>query len=379
MKKIFLCLVTAVTVFSGCGSPNNDTETSVEHNTSSYESVVSTESTETVDDSSTVNNIGETDIFNFIISDSDSRAGLASVLSTVSESAVCLTVSGRASNYYYSYITELKASGVIISEDGYILTANHVIEGGNSFTITLANGDDYTAELVAGDRKSDVAVLKIDATNLKAAPLSNSETLRIGDFIFTVGNSAGHIGTGAAFGFVSALNTTVSYNGDEHSVFQINACINNSNAGGGIFDSNGNLVGIVTANSNNNNAVGIAYALPSSDIASATEDLINHGYVRGRPYIGFEAVEISSMEMSHMYGLTRLGVYVNSVHEGSTASECGLQFKDYINAIDGETVISLERLEEIISSKKIGDSIILEILRGDNTIDMVLVIEEEHN
>ncbi len=379
MKKMIVYLLASVITLSSCSAGDEfDPLLVPPYDSNVSGDVPSSEEhfTESEKDASHDVVIGEDDIFDFVLDDSGSRAGLANVVSAVSESAVCITVSGKTSSYYFSYTTELNASGVIISDDGYILTANHVVEGGKTFEITLNGGESYSAELVAGDIKCDIAVLKIEATGLKAAKLANSKTLRVGDFVFTVGNSSAYKGMGASFGFVSALDTNVVYSNDEHNVFQINTCINSSNAGGGVFDSNGALVGIVSGNASN--TTGIAFALPSSDIATATDDLINHGYVRGRPCTGFETVEINDMATAQIYGLSRLGVYVNSVEEGSSAAECGLQFKDYINAVDGETVISKDRLDEIIASKKIGESIILEVLRGDSTIDMVLVIEEQH-
>lgn len=373
MKRVLIYLAAIIMTLSSCSGEEN------KPNTSKPDSLPNSSATESSEDTASRPVVNGTDVFDFIISDNESRASLADAVEAVSNSAVCINVTGRAANYYYSYATETNASGVIISADGYILTANHVVEGGNAFSVTLNNGEEHTASLVAGDRKLDIAVLKIEAMDLNPIKLADSSGLRVGDFIFTVGNAAGHYGAGAAFGFVSALNTPVSYYGEERSLIQINACLNNSNAGGGIFDSNGDLVGIVSANASGDNAMGIAFAIPSADIVTAAEDLINHGYVKGRPCVGFEAVEINDMATAAMYGLTRLGLYVNKVEEGSGAAECGLQFKDYINAVDGETVISLERLNEIIKSKNIGDSIIFEIIRGDSTIDMVLVIEEERN
>ncbi len=377
MKKFIICLAALALVLSGCSAEMYiHEETSADETT--MEATISNEFVQS-NDSSSNSRPEDKDVFEFIIDEAEGRAGLADVLEAVTASAVCITVSGKNTNYFYTYTTELQASGVIISDDGYILTASHVVEGGDTFAVTLKDGASYDAALIASDRKCDIAVLKIDSKELKAVSLASSDSLRVGDFIFTVGNSASSGDTGAAFGFVSAMDTEITYNSVKRNMVQINACINSGNVGGGLFDSNGKLIGIITINSPSENSAGMAYALPSSDIATATEDLINHGYVRGRPCVGFDAVEINDMATAHLYGLNRLGLYVTEVAENSTAAQCGLQSKDYINAIDGETVISLERLKEIIASKKIGESVILEILRGDNTIDMVIVIEEEIN
>ncbi len=317
------------------------------------------------------------EFFKFIVGDGSGRVGFRNAVNTVSGSAVALTVTGMG-GMFSSYTTEVYGSGVIISEDGYILTANHVIDGGKTVTVTTVDGSKYDATVIGADKKTDVAVIKIEANGLSPAKLSSSETLAAGDFVFTVGNAFGQNGNSAVFGFIGDVNREVSYDGETRNMIQLDGNINKGNSGGGLFDSNGELIGIVSALQTSADLNGVGFALPSSAIMTAVEDLINHGYVRGRPCVGFTAVEINDIATATINGLTRLGLYIKTVEESTSASECGLQFKDYIQAVDGETVTTLERLNEIIKSKNIGDSIILEIIRSDSTIDMVLVIEEEH-
>ncbi len=371
MKKIIICIAVAALTMTACTQKKTDNTESSSDDTS----VLSTQDTVSTEDDSSVISMSKTDesedFFKFMVGDGGGRVGFKEAVAKVADSAVSITVSGVTGSYYYSYPTEVHGSGVIISENGFILTANHVVDGGTAVTVTTSDGKTHKADLVGGDKKTDVAVIKIEAEGLTPVKLSSSKGLSVGDFVFTTGSS------GAVFGFVSAAERSVSYDNETRRMIQIDANVNKDNTGGGLYDSNGELVGIISA-LESSSLNGVGFALPSDTLMAAVEDLINHGYVRGRPCVGFEAVEISDMATATINGLTRLGVYVKSVSEGSSASECGMQFKDYIQAVDGESVNTLERLNEIIASKSIGDSLILEIVRGNNTIDMVLVIEEEH-
>lgn len=314
-----------------------------------------------------------------VTSNGDERLGFSAVVSKVQSSVVAINVTGTATYYYQTYPTEGSGSGVIISADGYIVTNNHVISGGDNITVFLYDGTKYSAQLVASDADTDIAVLKIDADDLNAAILGDSSTLRVGDFSIAIGNPLGEYQGSVTLGIVSALNREIELDGETHTMFQVDAAVNPGNSGGGMFDSNGMLIGIVTAKSISEDVEGLGFVLPINDVKPVVEDLINYGYVKGRPTLGFDAVEISSMRLARLYGLSRIGVYVSSVETGSLAEQCGLQYKDYISTADGETVSTLERLEEIVGTKQIGDTIVLEVIRSDTVIDVVVPIDEKTN
>lgn len=319
----------------------------------------------------------ENEKVDFTTTSGDARLGLADVVESIQSSVVAINVTGTATNYYYTYPTEGSGSGVIVSKDGYIVTNNHVISGGNNITVFLNDNTSYPAKLVASDSITDIAVLKIEAVDLNAAVMGSSSTLRVGDFALAIGNPLGEYQGSVTLGIVSALNREIELNDEVHTMFQVDAAISPGNSGGGMFDSNGMLIGIVTAKTVSEDVEGLGFVLPIDDVKPVIEDLINYGYVKGRPTLGFEAVEITSKRVALYYGLDKLGVYVSSVEEGSFAEQSGIQYKDYISAADGETIATVERLEEILNSKSIGDTIVLEIHRNNTVLDVVLVIDEK--
>jgi len=231
--------------------------------------------------------------------------------------------------------------------------------------------------VVGSDSLTDVAVLKITAEGLRPAIIGDSSTLRVGDFTLAVGNPLGELNGTVSFGIISALNREIELDGGKRNVFQVDAAVNPGNSGGGLFDSNGALIGIVNAKKISGNAEGISFVLPINDVKPVAEDIIEFGYVKGRPSLGFTPVEISSMRTAQYYGLKWIGVYVNSVDEGSFAAECGFQFKDYIRAMDGEQIATIDRLNELLETKSVGDTAVLEVWRGDRILDVILKIGED--
>ncbi len=375
-KRLFAILILSATMLSSCSYniPNvsvNSDESSISEISENISVDVS--SVEMNDDSS------KKDMVIFPTGDGGDRMGLSSVVSDIQNCVVAINVTGTATNYYFSYPTEGSGSGVILSEDGYIVTNNHVVSGGNNITVFLADKTSYSAKLVASDYVTDIAVLKIDAKDLDCAKIGDSSTLRVGDFALAIGNPLGEYQGSVTFGIVSALNREIVLNNKTHTMFQVDAAISPGNSGGGMFDSNGTLIGIVTAKTVSEDVEGLGFVLPINNVKTVIEDLINYGYVKGRPTLGFEVVEISSMRVAQYYGLNRLGVYVSSVEQGSFAEQCGIQYKDYISAADGESIATLERLEEIVNGKNVGDTLVLEIIRNNSALDVLLVIGEQDN
>lgn len=307
------------------------------------------------------------------------RAGLSSVIESIENSVVAINVTGTVSNYFYSYPTEGSGSGVIISEDGYIVTNNHVITGGNGITVFLNNGDTYNATLVGADDRTDIAVLKIEGENLSAAKWGVSSTLRVGDYAIAIGNPLGEYQGTVTFGIVSALNRDITIDGETMNMFQVDAAVNPGNSGGGLFDSNGTLIGIVSAKSSVTTGEGLGFVLPIDSIKPIVSDIIQYGYVTGRPTLGFKTADITSMASAAFNGVNWIGVYVNGVTKGSNAETAGLQFRDYIASVDGESIKTSDRLYEILESKSVGDTLVLEIWRNNLSFDVILIIEEEKN
>jgi len=378
MKKTIVSLIlSAVFVFHGCSNGTTDKANTSGSDIISNAPVSVADSSVTDEPSKTTES--NADNIELFTSNGNNRLGLSNIVEQIQSSVVAINVTGTASYYYYTYPTEGSGSGVIISEDGYIVTNNHVISGGDNITVFLSDNSSYPATVVGTDPETDIAVLKIKANGLNAALLGDSSTLRVGDFALAIGNPLGEYQGSVTFGIVSALNRDVVIDNETHTMFQVDAAVNPGNSGGGMFDTNGMLIGIVTAKNISEEVEGLGFVLPMNDVKPIIKDLINHGYVTGRPTLGFEPVEITSMRTAKYYGLNKLGVYINSVTPNSFAEECGLQFKDYISTADGETIATIERLEEILNSKKVGDTLVLEIERNNTVLDVILVIGEDKN
>lgn len=381
MKKALLILIVLSISLVGCsydfGNISlNSQDTSDSVSDFSVESAVTSTEIDSEDQSTEVS---EENKINFVTVHDGNRYGFADVVESIQSCVVAINVTGIATNYYYTYPTEGSGSGVIVSKDGYIVTNNHVVSGGNNITVFLNDNTKYTAKLIASDSVTDIAILKINAEDLNAAVIGDSSTLRVGDFALAIGNPLGEYQGSVTLGIVSALNREIVLNDETHTMFQVDAAISPGNSGGGMFDSNGALIGIVTAKTVSEDVEGLGFVLPINDVKPIIEDLINYGYVKGRPTLGFEAVEITSKRVALYYGLDRLGVYVSNVEKGSFAEQSGIQYKDYISSADGETIATVERLEEILNSKSIGDTLVLEIWRGNTVLDVVLVIDEKTN
>lgn len=394
MKKILsynrvplvLVFILLLTAFTACGS-------SATTNESDSDSISSTESGN-LPNASEIADISESDVSQateeeidaevskaiesiYATTETGERAGLSSVIKSIEDSVVAINVTGTVSNYFYSYPTEGSGSGVIVSEDGYIVTNNHVITGGNSISVFLNNGETYTATLIGADDRTDIAVLKIDGENLVAAKWGNSDTLRVGDYAIAIGNPLGEYQGTVTFGIISALNRDIAIDGETMNMFQVDAAVNSGNSGGGLFDSNGTLIGIVSAKSSITTGEGLGFVIPIDNIKPIVSDIIQYGYVTGRPTLGFKTADITSMASAAYNGVNWIGVYVNGVTENSNAQTAGLQFKDYIASVDGESIKTSDRLFEILESKSVGDTLVLEVWRQDLIFDLILIIEEE--
>ncbi|HUM56878.1 MAG TPA: trypsin-like peptidase domain-containing protein, partial [Bacillota bacterium] len=220
------------------------------------------------------------------------------------------------------YVTEGAGSGVIVKNNGYIVTNNHVAEGASSIYVTLKNGEEYKAELIGKDSLSDLAVLKIDAKNLNAVTMGKSDQLDVGDLAVIIGNPLGELGGTVSAGIISALDREVTIDNTPMSLIQTDASVNPGNSGGGMFNQYGQLVGIVVAKSSGSDVEGLGFAIPINSAASIIDDLIKNGRVEGRANTGMSYVEISDEDQAIQYGLSKAGVYIQQVN-GNNAKNAG--------------------------------------------------------
>lgn len=278
--------------------------------------------------------------------------------------------SGR---YYYTSdpnstetVEQGSGSGIIISEDGYIVTNQHVIDGATEIVVILNTGDEYTASLVGADEKSDIAVLKIQANGLTAAVIGDSDALQVGDLAVAIGNPLGQefAGTVTA-GVISAVNRTMTVDNKKYNLIQTDAAINPGNSGGALVNCYGEVVGINSVKISTTGVEGIGFAIAMSEAKPIIDDLINNGYVSGRPLVGITASATGS------------GLLVRSVSEGSGAQKAGIAVNDLIVKADGKVVKSVDELNEIRDAKKAGDTMQMTIIRDGELINVNVTLGED--
>ena len=260
-------------------------------------------------------------------------------------------------------------SGVIISEDGYILTNNHVVRNAENIKITLNNGNKYDAKVVGVDGFSDIAVLKVEATGLTAAKLGQSNNLRPGEWVVAIGNSLGYDHT-VTVGIISALARHIDNANVEF--IQTDAAINPGNSGGPLVNLNGEVVGINTAIAGIGTSIG--FSIPIDTARQVSETLISKGYVE-RPWLGI-AMGMINENIRKSLGLDENtnGVVVVQVKAESPASIAGLRPGDIIQRVDGEKVSEPDRVQNIIRDKKVDDELNLQIIRDRQLIAIPLKI-----
>ena len=303
-------------------------------------------------------------------SSSGSSLTTEQVADLVSPSVVVITteqvVYSQWSWYGQNQVESGAGSGVIISSDGYILTCAHVVDGASTITVTIGDKD-YTATLVGEDTTSDIAVIKIDADGLTPATVGNSDSLKVGQSVMAVGNPLGELGGTVTGGMISALNRSVTIQGSSSvntmSLIQMDASVSPGNSGGGLFNMNGELVGIVNAKSSSSDAEGLGFAIPINDAIKVAQELLENGYVTGRPYLGITYLAVTDAQTASQLGVNAYGVYVVEVVKGGPAEKAGLQAGDRIVSVDGTEIASKDDLGTLMQKHTAGDTLSITIAR----------------
>ena len=314
-------------------------------------------------------------------SSSGSSLTTEQVADLVSPSVVVITteqvVYSQWSWYGQNQVESGAGSGVIISSDGYILTCAHVVDGASSITVTIGDTD-YTATLVGEDTTSDIAVIKIDADGLTPATVGDSDSLKVGQSVMAVGNPLGELGGTVTGGMISALNRSVTIQGSSSvntmSLIQMDASVSPGNSGGGLFNMNGELVGIVNAKSSSSDAEGLGFAIPINDAIKVAQELLENGYVSGRPYLGITYLAVTDAQTASQLGVNAYGVYVVEVVKGGPAEKAGLQAGDRIVSVDGTEIASKDDLGTLMQKHAAGDTLSITIARDGQmqTINVTL-------
>ena len=309
----------------------------------------------------------------------------AQVSEMVSPSVVVITteqvVYSQWSWYGQSQVESGAGSGVIISSDGYILTCAHVVSGASNITVSIGDKD-YPATLVGEDTTSDIAVVKVDATGLTPATVGDSDNLKVGESVMAVGNPLGELGGTVTSGIVSALNRSVTIQGTSStntmSLIQMDASVSPGNSGGGLFNMNGELIGLVNAKSSSSDAEGLGFAIPINDAIKVAQDLLENGYVSGRPYMGITYLAVTDAQTAAQLNVNAYGVYVVDVAQGGPADKAGLKTGDRIVSIDGTEIAQKDDLGTLIQQHAAGDTLSITVAREGQMQTVSLTLGEKN-
>ena len=312
-----------------------------------------------------------------VVSNNDFSAVSAKVAPSV---VVITTESMVTSNNWFGgqYVQSGAGSGVVLTEDGYIITCNHVVSGANNIKVSLNDGTEYTATLVGGDSTTDVAVLKIDATGLTPATIGDSDSLAVGQSVLAVGNPLGELGGTVTGGMISALNREVTIEDQTMSLIQMDASVSPGNSGGALFNASGDLIGIVNAKSSGDYAEGLGFAIPINTAYNVAMDLIQSGYVTGRPQLGISVITITDAATAARYGVTSAGIYISQVNPGSGAEKAGLQAGDRIVSVDNVLAETANDVVSRVQEKSVGDTVSLQVARKGQLITVEVELTESN-
>ncbi len=286
------------------------------------------------------------------------------------------TESVQNGSFMQQFISQGAGSGVILSENGHIVTNHHVINGASKITVRTKDGTEYDAKLLGSDATTDLAVLKIEATGLKAAVLGDSEKLSVGDKAYAIGNPLGELGGTVTDGIISALDRELTVDNQPMRLLQTSAAINPGNSGGGLFNDAGELIGIVNAKSSGSDIEGLGFAIPINSAKTIIDSLLNSGYVQNRAQLGVSLINISDRSSAAKYGLSTPGVYIAEVVPSSGAHNAGLQSMDRIISINEKEVTTSADIKKVIDESKAGDVVKLQIARNEKIMEVDVTLTE---
>lgn len=288
------------------------------------------------------------------------------------DSVVSITCSGRSSTS--------SGTGVILSQDGYIVTNAHVVEGGSSITVQLTDDRTFSASIVGSDEISDLAVLYIAAEGLTPAQFGDSSSLRVGDTVVAIGDPLGVEFRGTyTNGIVSAINRDVDVDGRTMTLIQTNAALNSGNSGGPLINCYGQVIGINTMKigtyTDSAGVEGLGFAIPSATVKDVVDQLITQGYVSGRPTLGIDGEALSTF-YQHYYRMPA-GLYITAVERSSDAYTKGIEDGDILISVNGTRVISMDDLKAVLYECEVGQTVQTVIYRAGQQYQVELTLAED--
>ena len=293
------------------------------------------------------------------------------------QSVVLITSEVRATTMFGQSTTGMSTgSGFVLTEDGYVVTNHHVVDGAMAVTVTMHDGAEYDAKVIGSDSNNDVALLKITETvTLQAVQIGSSDALSVGDQVVAIGNPLGELTSTLTVGYVSAKERDVTTDGTTINMIQTDAAINSGNSGGPLFNSKGEVIGITTGSSNSGATIeGIGFAIPIDDVMPLVNDLMNYGYINSA-YLGVMVSDVDASTASY-YGLP-VGAYVQEVTPGYCAEKAGLQEKDIIIAIGDYDVKNISELTKMLRKFKAGETTTITVYRGGRELEFSITLDEK--
>ncbi len=269
--------------------------------------------------------------------------------------------------FFGQSISSGAGSGVVLTADGYIATNYHVIKNANSIKVIMPDTKEYTASVVGFDEINDLAVIKIDASGLTPVTIADSSAVRVGDTAIAIGNPLGTLGGTVTTGIVSALDREIEVEGQSMVLMQTNAAVSPGNSGGGLFNINGELIGIVNAKSSAEDVEGLGFAIPSNIVSEVTKDIMENQttvHASNGPIFGITIVTINNAEDAASYHVSRFGVYIVAVTRGYGGDKAGLEVGDYIVSVDGTAISAGDEITEILGQHKAGDVLEVQVIRN---------------
>lgn len=310
--------------------------------------------------------------------DTSKELTTAEIYAKYVNSCVGITVDIVSTNVFGQTVTGAAAgSGFVITEDGYILTNYHVIDGANSIKVTFDNGKEYTATYVGGEEKNDIAVIKVDATGLTPVVIGKSSDMLVGEQVTTIGNPLGELTFSETSGIVSALNREVTMSSDTTmDLIQTDCAINSGNSGGALFNMYGEVVGITNAkyssssSSSSASIDNIGFAIPINQVYGIVKSIIENGYIE-KPFIGVSVLTVS--DETRKYGLPG-GASVQSVTADSPAEEAGLQINDIITKVNDTEITTSNDLVKQVRAANPGDVLTVTVYRQGETLELAVTV-----
>ncbi len=293
-------------------------------------------------------------------------------------SVVAITCTVRGTNGYGQVVEgQSSGTGFIITEDGYIVTNHHVIEGATKITVTLADGSAYAAALVGSNDTNDVALLKAKAVGLRSVTLGSSSAMRVGDQVVAIGNALGELSSSLTVGFISGMDRDITTDGTVINMIQTDAAINSGNSGGPLFNAKGEVIGITSAKysgttSSGASIEGISFAIPLDDVIDMIEDLRDFGYIKSA-YLGVMVREVDP-EVAATYNFPQ-GVYVQEVTVGACAEKAGVQAKDIIIELGGYKVRTLNDLSRALRALEPGETVTIMVWRSGQQMLLEITLD----